>query len=219
MSSRYCYVAVLLAIAYAFAVGCSRDAESDLIANLSSSQVEVRREAAYTLAKRNLLEGRAAAALLKTITDPDPTVRAAIVTGLSQHGQNIPLCTVILVTALHDQDQHIQLQAALALQKIAPTSADKNSILTTAMRAGDGKVFLAVGAAGKDGVWAVPTLIEVLSNPAPQLRALAAQTLGRIGFIARPAKSALEQATHDQNQAVQQAARTALEQIQNPGQG
>lgn len=218
MSSRYFYAAISLAAICGFVASCSRDAQRELIANLSSSNVDDRRAAAYTLAKRSPLESRAGTALLKAITDPDLSVRAAIVTGLS-HGENTPPCIAILVAALHDQDPHLRLQAALALQKINPSNADKNSILTTAMRAGDGKVLLAVGAAGKGSAWAVPTLIELLSHPAPQLRALAAQTLGRIGFIARPAKSALEQATRDQNQAVQQAARTALEQINNPGQG
>ena len=47
----------------------------------------------------------------------------------------------------------------------------------------------------------------------PQFRALAAQTLGRIGPLAAAAKSSLEQATHDSNLAVQQAAHTALDRI------
>ncbi len=102
----------------------------------------------------------------------------------------------------------------MAIQKIDPNERDFVPVLIAAMRGGDGRVMLAVGALGKDGAWAVPTLVELLSHQTPQVRALAAQTLGRIGPAAAAAKAALERAAHDQNPAVQQAAMEALERVQ-----
>jgi HEAT repeat protein len=66
---------------------------------------------------------------------------------------------------------------------------------------------------GSDAAWAVPTLVRLLTHQAPQARALAAQTLGRIGPAAAESKPALQRLLHDPNAAVKSAAQTALERI------
>jgi HEAT repeat protein len=73
---------------------------------------------------------------------------------------------------------------------------------------------LAIGTIGADAVWAVPTLVGLLSHATPQVRALAARTLGRIGPAAKEAKSALEAARRDPNVAVQNAAKDAVHRIE-----
>jgi HEAT repeat protein len=88
-------------------------------------------------------------------------------------------------------------------------------VLAAAMRGGDGRVMLQVGCMGAEAEWAVSTLIELLSHESPQLRALAARTLGQIGPAASAAAPALERATKDPNGAVQGAAKAALDRIGN----
>jgi HEAT repeat protein len=66
---------------------------------------------------------------------------------------------------------------------------------------------------GKDGAWAVPTLIGLLSHESAKVRALAAQTLGRIGPAASDSKTALQRTLRDPSVAVQGAADGALARI------
>ena len=81
------------------------------------------------------------------------------------------------------------------------------------MREGDGRTLLAIGAMGADAAWAVPTLVGLLSHSAPQVRALAARTLGRIGPAAIESKTTLEAAQRDSNPAVKSAAKDALKRL------
>jgi HEAT repeat protein len=78
---------------------------------------------------------------------------------------------------------------------------------------------LEVGAMGPTAVWAVPTLVELLGNPLPQVRVLAANDLGHIGPGANSALPALRDAIQDSNPAVKRAAEEALKRIlpQSPG--
>jgi HEAT repeat protein len=195
--------------------GCGTDSISRSIAELQSPDVQTRREAARMLSQSASSEERVVMALANSAaTDKDLEVRMLAIGGLSRIGKPAAASLPALKGALHDSDPHIPVQAALAIQKIEPNDRDSVPVLITAMRAGDGRVMLAVGALGKDAVWAVPTLVELLSHKTPQLRALVAQTLGRIGPPAAAAKAALERAGQDPNPAVRQSATEALEQVQ-----
>ena len=66
---------------------------------------------------------------------------------------------------------------------------------------------------GADAAWTVPTLVGLLSHATPQVRALSARTLGRIGPAAKEATTALEAARRDSNSAVQTAVKDALNRI------
>ena len=101
----------------------------------------------------------------------------------------------------------VRVRAALAIQKIDPKNVSFVPVLAGAMRSGDGRVLLAVGAMGAEAAWAVPTLVGLLSHESAQMRALAAQTLGRIGPAASEAKAALQRTLRDSNVAVQDARR------------
>jgi HEAT repeat protein len=152
-------------------------------------------------------------AVTQLTTDSDAEAKSLAIHALGHFGKSAAPSLPALIVALRDPDPHVRILAALAIQKIDPQNSAFVPILTAAMRAGDGRVLLDVGAMGAAGAWAVPTLIDLLGHPLPQIRALAAQTLGRIGPSAAAAKPSLVQATHDSNPAVQQAAHTALDRI------
>jgi HEAT repeat protein len=153
---------------------------------------------------------------MQTVTDQNVQVRTLAINALGSFGKPAASSLPALTTALHDANPAVQIRAALAIAKIDPKNPAFIPVLKSAMQAGDGKVLLEVGAMGRDAAWATPTLIELLGHPLPQVRALAAQTLGRIGSPATAtAKAALQQATHDPNLAVQHAAQAALERIQS----
>ena len=116
--------------------------------------------------------------------------------------------------ALQDPEMGVRMKAALAIQKIDRKNSSVVPVLIGAMREGDGRIFLEVGAMGEAGAWAVPTLVGLLSHESAKLRALAAQTLGRIGSVTPEAKAALQRSLRDPSEAVRTAAKAALDRVQ-----
>src|SRR6185312_1314241 len=117
----------------------------------------------------------------KSATDTDVEVRSFSIAALGKAGPAAQSSLPVLKTALQDPEKRGRLEAALAIPKIDPHDTSARPVLIAAMREADGRTLLAVGAMGGDAVWAVPTLIGLLSHATPQVRALAAKTLGRIG--------------------------------------
>jgi hypothetical protein len=105
------------------------------------------------------------------------------------------------------------VRAAIAICKIAPDDASFVPVLVNAMRGGDGRLLQEVGAMGERAAWAVPTIVELLSHESAPMRALAAQTLGRIGSPGGNVLAALERASGDPNVAVQREAKFALRRL------
>jgi HEAT repeat protein len=170
--------------------------------------------AARALSECEATDQRVVAALAKGIADSDTEVRRLSIDALGQIGAAAHSSLPTLKAALADDDEKLRVRAALAIQRIAPEDLSFVPVLVKAMRAGDGRLLLAVGAMGPEAKWAMPTLIGLLSHESPPMRALAAQTLGRIGPGADDARAALQQALRDPNAAVQAAARAALERIE-----
>jgi HEAT repeat protein len=210
MPSRISACAVLLGLF--LATGCG-DPNAQWIAQLQSSDVAVRRNAVRALSLNDHAEQPVIITVTLLTTDSDVEVKSLAIHALGHFGKSAASSLPPLIVALRDSDPHVRLLAALAIQEIDPKNPAFVPVLIAAMRAGDGRVLLDVAAMGAAGAWAVPTLIELLAHPLPQVRALAAQTLGRIGPPAAAAKTALDVATHDSNPAVQQAAHTALDRI------
>lgn len=211
MSSR-AVVVLSLAGCLVSATGCG-DRVSRLLAQLDDPDAAVRRAAVSGLVECDARDDRVIAGLTKAVADGDVEVRGPAIVALGEAGPSARSCLPALTTALHDPIPAVQRSAALAILRIDPHERSTVPVLTAAMKEGDGHVVLAVGNMGREADWAVPTLIGLLSHQAPQMRSLAAQTLGRIGPPAIAAKSALQRALADPNVAVQSAARNALERI------
>jgi HEAT repeat protein len=194
-------------------VGCGGDGVAELIAQLESGDVAERRIAARELAERPEANERVIAALNRHVDDRDAEVRFFLIRRLGQIGVSAKSSLPALEKLLNDPDSRLRVATALAIQRIDPEKQSFVPVLTDAMWNGDGRVLLEVGAMGADAEWAVQTLVGLLSHESPQLRALAAQTLGRIGPAAGGAVEALQRATKDLNVAVQGAARGALDRI------
>jgi HEAT repeat protein len=192
--------------------GCASERDK-LIAQLQSSDVETRRAAARALGQESEADERVVDALTNSVDDDDAEVRRLSIDALGNFGASANASLPALTGALSDSEPAIGLRAALAIQKIEPANSESQPVLIAAMHRGDGRILLEVGAMGEKAEWAVPTISALLAHEAPQMRALAAQTLGRIGPPARGAESALRRATTDANAAVQEAARAALNRL------
>jgi HEAT repeat protein len=195
-------------------LGCARDPASDLISRLNDANVAVRRDAARAIRDQPNADERIVAALTKSVTDSDVDVQCLSIEALAKLGQSDKSMVLRLKPALADTEKRVRLEAASAIAKIDPGDVSPRPVLIGAMREGEGRTLLAIGTMGADAAWAVPTLIGLLSHATPQVRALAARTLGRIGPPAKEAKSALEAARRDPNAAVQNAAKDALIRLQ-----
>lgn len=202
-----------LAVISLLTVGCSRDPLSDVAARLSDPDITVRRAAARALMEQPIADERVIIALTKTTTDKDTEVRALSVRALGQLGPAAKPVMPNVKAALYDREKRVRFEAAMAVNRIDPNDMGNRAELTTAMQQGDGRALLAIGSMGPSAAWATPTLAGLLSHQSPQVRVLAAKTLGRIGPAAKEAKSALETARRDPNKGVQAAAKEALTKI------
>jgi HEAT repeat protein len=205
----------LLLVLCVSAIGCARDPVADLTSRLGNSDVAVRRAAARVLNETPNADERVIAALTKCASDSDLEVRYLSIGALGKLGPAGKAGIPALKSALADSEKRVRVDAALAMHKIDPHDSSSRPVLIAAIREGDGRTLLAIGAMGGDAAWAVPTLVGLLSHETPQVRALAARTLGRIGPAASSAKVSLEAAGRDSNPAVQNAAKEALTRLGN----
>jgi HEAT repeat protein len=196
-------------------IGCGSSTDA-LIAQLSDPSAEIRRTAARELGTNQGNQASAAAALASALEDSDLEVRELAAASLGRIGAEAKLSLPELEQALHDPQLSVRLTAALAIQKIDPHLRTHEAVLIKSLQSGDGTVFLEIGRMGADAKWAVPTLTKLLSHQQPKIRALSAQTLGRIGAAASAAKSALRQRLRDPDPMVRKAAQHALPNVESP---
>jgi HEAT repeat protein len=194
------------------APGCGGGADVDaLIAQLGDADSNVRITAAAALGKLGADAEAAVAPLQEALRDPHPEVRQASARSLGEIGAAAPDAVAALESALNDEDLRVQLAAAWALVKLDSAGRKYVPVLTATMKLGEGGTIVAVGNLGSSADWAVPTLVELLSDQRPNTRRLAAEALGRIGPTGDAVK-ALQQATQDADDRVRAAASAALSQ-------
>jgi HEAT repeat protein len=156
--------------------------------------------------------GRDEGAWQTRLKDPNPSVRRAAVHDVASTFDSTEAVPV-LTAALRDNDEKVQVAAALALLEIEPRNADCQPIIERALLGGHGPAFIAVGASGEDAQWAVPTLVKLLSDRKTMVRALAAKTLGEIGSKGEEVDAALRRGLRDENRAVRNASQQALDRL------
>jgi HEAT repeat protein len=156
---------------------------------------------------------KAFSSLSGALADSDLDVRELAAQSLGEIGAQAKSGLPALERALDDPELSVQHTAALAIHRIDPQAESYQPVLSAALRAGDGPVFLEVGRMGTEAKWAVPTLTALLSDPRPQIRALAAHTLGEIGPVASDASAALQRTVRDPEASVRKTAQNALRQI------
>lgn len=199
----------LISIALACA-GCRSDPTARVVEQLTSTDVQARRDAARALGKLEPDADLATPALARALTDEDHEVRRLAIFALGEIGPPAQSALPALTAALDDKELPIRLSAALAIQKIDPTQRSHVPVLVEAMRMGEGGVIVSVGQMGENAAWAVPTLISLLKDRRPGVRRLAAEALGKIGPAAENARAPLEAALRDPDDRVRETAEQAL---------
>lgn len=116
-----------------FLNGCG-DPDTQVIAQLQSPDVAIRREAVRLLSQKDHVEQRVIVAVTPLTTDSDAEVKNLAIHALGQFGKSAASSLPALIIALRDSDPHVRILAALTIQKIDPKNSAFVPILTTAMR-------------------------------------------------------------------------------------
>lgn len=191
-------------------LGCTHDHLAQLVGELQSQDLEQRRAAVRQLGELKPQDPFVRTALEQVLSDHDPEVRRLACYALGEIGTSNP---EIFMPVLKEPGLSVQLAAAYAVMKIDPSSRQAQEVLQQAMQRGEGGVIVAVTAQGPQAAWAMSTLIQLLRDPRPGIRRLAAEGLGEIGPAAKNALPALEKATRDPDDRVRDAARAAVERL------
>jgi hypothetical protein len=184
-----------------------------LIAELRDGDPAARRSAARALAAEQHNADEAAAALAAALQDSDLEVRELAADSLGRIGPAAKSALPALQQSLQDSESSVRRMAALAIHQLNPSDERYRRVLIEALRAGDGPVFLELGRRGAAAEWAVPALVELLSDPRVQVRTLAARALGEIGFAGNDVEAALRRRLRDAEPVVRKEAENALQQI------
>lgn len=182
---------------------------------LSSPDVEVRRQAVLLLFERHPDRPEVVVALTDASDDPDAEVRRWACRTLGELGRAAATSVKALEIRLQDPETAVRRAAAFALQKLAPESTAYRSELLDGLRAGDGGIIVALGTLEPRPTWAVPALVERLGDRRPGLRRLAAETLGQLGDGSAAVRQALARAQRDSDDRVRGAAAEALARLQS----
>lgn len=184
---------------------------ANLQSRLKSSSEEERRDAAMQLAR---LKGEAAfAALTSAVNDSSPQVRAAVVAGLAERGDESAV--PILVTQLaKDKDKFVRKTVAYALGRFH--GGERTAALAIALRDKELEIRAAAAISLGDHPDAdsLEPLANALSDKNEFVRAHAARALGVNGRSAVLTVAALiVMLTKDEDAEVRRQAATALGQI------
>ena len=197
----------------------SDPAFSTCVAALDAEDPERRRVAAETL---GALGGYAAPVLEtmveRSIADPEPPVRYALLAALEQIGWDPDGWVELFAAQLGDGDQIVQARAAWALGRVGPASAPAvprlAEVAADTARLVDPRwsAVVAIGRLGPMCAAAVPTLLALLADADPDMREASARSLGAIDH-GPEVVSALERALADGDQLVRDAAAVGLGEI------
>ena len=150
-------------------------------------------------------------ALIEALDAPEPAVRAYAALALGRIGKPASDALVRLEAALHDPYARVRVASALAAWGIARDLETTRAVLWQGLTSANPRVrAMAAQAFGELGEEAVDLMVLALVDRDEQVRAAAAETLGRIGASTEIARTALEEATKDKSPLVAAAAEQGL---------
>jgi hypothetical protein len=201
--------------------GCGDSEFDQLLAAARGEDIEQQRLALRQLADMGPRAAAAVPDLILLCSDEDADVRRLAGLGLGNiaaevRGDEAELDAADILSALssqlEDENAGVRHSAAFALLGLNPDHQAAQDCLLVAMRRGDGGIVDRLKSMQPPPIWAVPTLIEILSRDRrPGIRRLAAVSLGEIAPDQADVRGALQQALRDGDDRVRDAAQQALQ--------
>ncbi len=152
------------------------------LADLQSSEVQVRRDAARKLLLRRTSTPRAIAALIEALADRDPQVWSDALRALRELGPKAHAAVPVIVEALDHDRAQVRYRSADTLARIGPSSmpALVKALTSDSARRRAGAAQ-ALGWIGVSAAKSTPHLIALLGDTDATVRDQAALALGRFG--------------------------------------
>ena len=178
---------------------------------------------AYILGQMGAAAAPAVDALTVLIDDKNPETQQEALIALAKIGPAAKSAVSALSKSLQDRQGPVCYGIAYALGCIGPDAIAAKPALLKAAGSDDESIALIcawalvqIHAGCKEcAEKTLPVLVRGLSNPAVQHRLTAAETLGALGALAKPAVPALKKASEDDDTTVRNAAAAALKAIGN----
>lgn len=198
------------------------DALPMLINGLNSEEADICRYAAEALYYLESDSAEAADSLSGLLRHDDDDVRRAVARVFTKMGSGALIAKESLIEALSDSDEVVRGESALAIGSMGSDASEGIPPLITLL--GDEEEFQHDGkgmevrtaaqtALSQIGVSAVPGLLEALRVDRAEQRVIAVSTLATIGSLPEEAVKDIEDAVHDPDENVQEAAKKALKKI------
>ncbi|HIK04058.1 MAG TPA: HEAT repeat domain-containing protein [Trichormus sp. M33_DOE_039] len=166
-----------------------KDPVPALIRALGNTSPTIREEAADALGRLGIEAKEAVPTLINALQDSDSGVRAHAADALGEIGTQAKDVIPALTNALKDPDNNVRVYAAYALGEFGMEAEAKEAVpvLTNALQDPNRNFVAHVAYALSKIEDHVLSLILALQNPDPQVRAQAADTLGKLGRYAEDA--------------------------------
>ena len=182
---------------------------------------EVRAEAATIIARIGPPAKAAVPALIEALGDENPKTRSEVLFALAAIGPDAAAAVPAITAALNDPDMNVRYGACYALGKIGPAAMPAKTHLQKGLSNAD--EFLSAASAwalsyihpecAETAKKSVPVLVRALKETDAMTRLHAAESLGRLGSLAKDAVDDLNKLLEDGDQHVRGAAAKAIEAI------
>ena len=149
----------------------------------------------------------------RLLNDREPLVAVAAARFLVMHDKDnatTQAAIARLVDALASDDAHVRSEAAAALPAVNSSAVADTVDAIRNGRALSSEATIALAGIGRDARAAVPSLLEALNAPEPDVRLRAVQALGMIGENPEKAVPAIAEKLADESESVRAHAALAL---------
>lgn len=202
----------VLSIAATLMISCSPYGQ--YVSSLKSSDVEVRREAAFELCKLDGIKKEYIPELLAATEDKDPLVREFALKAIGKLEPRTEGVSKVIRRCLCDPDIAVRKTTAGIFSKMNPVPAEILIPLAETMGDTDSLLYSYIKSTFIDlGPIGVNALVHSCKSKDNQLKCRAASTLGMIGQDAKRALPTLKEMLNDENDTVRTVAKNSIAMI------
>ncbi len=179
---------------------------------LSDREPQIRELAALALIESGPEARYALPELIVALQDESPVVRRRAIRAIGVVGPvALDDALAALVAATEDDEESVVLQAISTLGELGPSATAAVPALIAALWTGGARRRAVAGVALlRMGPATVPSLVQSLSHPSPEVRGKVAHLLGRLGRDAAEAIPALQSLLSDPDETVRAESQEAL---------
>jgi HEAT repeat protein len=203
--------------------GVGRDAVPGLAKMLQYEKI--RPVVAHVLGRLGSKAGAAVPTMIALLPESNDEAQSELLLALGKMGEGAAPAVPAIAATLEDKEEDVRYAAISALAQIGPAARDARRAIVKAMAQED-PVFQTLCAAAlvkidpqgsETAKEVMPFLLKALQHDQALVRIYAAQTLGLMKHLGKPALPALKKLTADKDARVSAAAQAAIQEIEYAG--